>query len=519
LIKDLKSVYEQIVTDKHSLSDYGNLKFACDENGETLLHLAVIDEKTEIVKDLFSVGACPFMYNGNGMTALGIAAANGSLQILKFLFENCEIGLRDYNKAELLAFSAANNNFENVEYLLKSGVDPNSLYREDPIIYWAVQSENLEIIKLLFEYGADLNQSNDEGMTALYDAAANGLTDIAKFLIENGADINKPSDNGTTPLIIACCFDKIETARLLIENECDMEARANNGETALLASVRTGNIEIVRLLLSGGADIIATDKKVKVVKDYCKKIRSKKIRRQMEELLDEKIIEAKETRKKIDTIDAMADDDIVLDDSHFAILKSLSSDKDAFVRSRSAALLINFESEESLDLLLKLSGDDDAFVRTEAYDSLSVFHFENVEKTLYQAIISENDELARRYAILSWTDVSLHLYDNFGDKISFVLNKLETEDSDGCLLDYYRALHLFGHKGALDPLEKMIEFLKNDYYAIRCAALNELIDAANEDNSEQIKRAVEELLKTEETIAVKSSAVQKLQILTDFDRF
>lgn len=210
--------------------------------------------------------------------------------------------------------------------------------------------------------------------------------------------------------------------------------------------------------------------------------------------------------KKITLIDEM--EDVELDDSHFKILKELSFDKDAFVRSGCAALLINFETEESMTLLLNLSKDDDSFVRTEAYNSLAIFYNTRVEKTLYNAVNSENDKLALKYAIVSWADIASNLYsDGFEKYINFVLNKINTEISAGCLLGYYYALHLFGYNGAV---EKIISFLKNDDYSIRCSSLNILKDVLNEENKGLIKVSIIDRLKTEEAFAVKSLVAEIL---------
>ena len=59
-----------------------------------------------------------------------------------------------------------------------------------------------------------------------------------------------------------------------------------------------------------------------------------------------------------------------LKEKHFFVLKELSKDKDSYIRSEAAALLINFESNQSKNILLRLAKDDVSLVRTEAYDSL-----------------------------------------------------------------------------------------------------------------------------------------------------
>lgn len=220
--------------------------------------------------------------------------------------------------------------------------------------------------------------------------------------------------------------------------------------------------------------------------------------------------------EKIKIIDSMEKID-VLENKHFGILKKFSYDKDAFVRSRCAALLINFKTDESLKLLLRLSNDKNSFVRTEAYDSLGVFYFTKVEETLFKAISFEKNGLAKQYAILSWADVSSKLHNKFKDYILFILNEIDnyhTEEYNSCQirLSYYYALQVFGY----DVICNMISFLNNDNYLIRCRALNLLNDIADKNNKKIIETSIINLLKTEETIAVKCEAKRVLNELKEY---
>lgn len=216
--------------------------------------------------------------------------------------------------------------------------------------------------------------------------------------------------------------------------------------------------------------------------------------------------------EKVNLIDSIENID-TLDEIHFKILKKFSYDKNSFVRSRCAALLINFETEKSLKILLRLSSDNNALVRTEAYDSLGIFYFPEVEKALFRAINLEKDCLAKQYSILSWADVVSQLHDDFKENIVFVQNIIDsnqTEDYDSChiRLSCYYALKLF----RCDVINNMIDFLNSDEYTIRCSALNLLNDVADDTNRELI-RSVVELLKTEKTVAVKCEAEKILNKL------
>jgi len=213
--------------------------------------------------------------------------------------------------------------------------------------------------------------------------------------------------------------------------------------------------------------------------------------------------------EKISLIDDIEETNI-LSESHFQFLKSLSNDTDSFVRSQCASVLVNFKRDNSLDLLFKLSEDDDSFVRTEAYDSLGVFVEKAVEKRLFVALNAEKDALARRYAILSWGGIVSQLNRKFDDEIVFILRQLETEKDESCILEYWYVLHLLGYK---ESVTKIINFLKNSDYRIRCSAIKSLSYALTCENELQIKSAVKKLTEIEKTVAVKSSAIEFLEFL------
>lgn len=215
--------------------------------------------------------------------------------------------------------------------------------------------------------------------------------------------------------------------------------------------------------------------------------------------------------EKVNLIDSLEDIDN-LNESHFEILQKYVSDKNAFVRSRCAYMLGKFRTEDSFELLIHLCSDSDSFVRTEAYDSLSLFPDERAESLLYKAILSEPDQLARGYAVLSWSDIVYCLHEKYDDDIKFLLDFLKTEKTEMCRIDCWYGLYRFGCGQALSEI---LGFLKSEDYRIRCSVVNLLSDVIREEDKDIVMSAVEELLKTEETIAVKCDAEKFRALLSD----
>lgn len=121
-------------------------------------------------------------------------------------------------------------------------------------------------------------------------------------------------------------------------------------------------------------------------------------------------------------------------------------DSDWFIRSRVPVLLMDILNQESLAILITLANDKNPLVRTEAYDSLSVFPFQQAIDSLYIAIEKEQDDLARSYAILSWADCIALLNQIGNDKINFAENQKTNEKSKICILSWLYSLCKFGEK-------------------------------------------------------------------------
>ena len=86
-LKELKGLIT-FLEKRGSLLTIINQPDALDEDGNTLLHLAVKSESLEIVDLLLTLGANPSIKNARSETPAHAAARVGNLEILKYLVEN-----------------------------------------------------------------------------------------------------------------------------------------------------------------------------------------------------------------------------------------------------------------------------------------------------------------------------------------------------------------------------------------------------------------------------------------------
>ena len=68
---------------------------------------------------------------------------------------------------------------------------------------------------LLIDAGADVNVVNNDGETAIWWAAFNGLLEVVKVLLSKGADKSKKSNNEKSPFDVAGGKHKKEMQQLL----------------------------------------------------------------------------------------------------------------------------------------------------------------------------------------------------------------------------------------------------------------------------------------------------------------
>ena len=108
--------------------------------------------------------------------------------------------------------------------------------------------------QLLIAGGADINIKNNNGNTALIEAALNDNYYIVKSLLNNGADANTlPNDMA---LIIACENNDFDKVKSLIEKGANVNYKIRHDkQTPLMLACENGSFEIVKLLVEKGANI------------------------------------------------------------------------------------------------------------------------------------------------------------------------------------------------------------------------------------------------------------------------
>ncbi|XP_065692152.2 nuclear factor NF-kappa-B p105 subunit isoform X1 [Patagioenas fasciata] len=162
---------------------------------QTPLHLAVITKQTEVVEDLLRAGADVSLLDRHGNSVLHLAAAEGDDKILSVLLKNKKIlSMVDLSNGEGLSaihMAVMANSMSCLKQLIAAGVNVNAQEQKSgrTALHLAVEHENIPLAGcLLLEGDADVDSTTYDGTTPLHIAAGRGSTKLAAVLKAAGAD-------------------------------------------------------------------------------------------------------------------------------------------------------------------------------------------------------------------------------------------------------------------------------------------------------------------------------------------
>jgi ankyrin repeat protein len=212
-------------------------------------------KKERIVMMLIRSGANVNTKDEWDRTALMEAARNGCESIVQLLIDN---GADVKNSTALISAVGCYGNDEDkkeriVMLLIRSGANVNAKDKQGRTALMEAARNGCEtIVPLLINNGADVKNS-----TALIDAVESYGNDedkkerIVMLLIRSRANVNAKDEQGRTALLEAARNGYEKMVQLLIDNGTDVNAAT----MAIRAAVKIGNERIVKLLIDAGADI------------------------------------------------------------------------------------------------------------------------------------------------------------------------------------------------------------------------------------------------------------------------
>ena len=165
-------------------------------------------------------------------TPLIVALTNGHNDAFTFLIDKgADVNLQDHVGYTALHHAVESRNFDAVSCLVHNGADVNlftSINKHTPLMS-ACQFHNMDAINVLLNKGADVNLQDRDGKSALHFACS----DICYWLIQNLADVNMCDNHNCTPLMQASSKSDVKKVAMLVENQAKVDLQDMNGSTAL----------------------------------------------------------------------------------------------------------------------------------------------------------------------------------------------------------------------------------------------------------------------------------------------
>ncbi len=237
-----------------------------DSHGTTPITFAVSSgqSNTAVYDAFFKAGLDTKKKYKDGANLLLLAIPNDKDLILTNYFISKGLSLKDTDNKGNTAFNyaARTGNIGLLKTLLQKGVKPT-----DNALIIAAQgsrreANTIEVFKYLVD---DLKLKptvvSADGETVLHSLVRKpNQTEIINYFISKGVDVNKADNDGNTALMNAASGRDTQALELLLSKIKDINVQNAKGESALSVAVQSGSPKAVELLLSKKANINVLDK-------------------------------------------------------------------------------------------------------------------------------------------------------------------------------------------------------------------------------------------------------------------
>ncbi|KAL6214786.1 hypothetical protein ACLB2K_014218 [Fragaria x ananassa] len=184
-----------------------------DSDGRTPIHVAAANGHVEMLKFLVSAGGDGEVWDRKGWTPLHCAAEKGHLESTKFLLVCSDVKyVVTKNGKTAFDLAAENGHLSLFGHL-----------RFDDVLLRAARLDDVHGLKSCLAEGAEVNVRDQNGWTPLHRAAFKGRIECVKVLLNHGAQLDVVDNAGYMPLHCAVEAGHVQVALLLVAHG----ARAN----------------------------------------------------------------------------------------------------------------------------------------------------------------------------------------------------------------------------------------------------------------------------------------------------
>ncbi|KAK2819065.1 hypothetical protein Q5P01_024626 [Channa striata] len=210
-----------------------------NKNDERLLAAVEHGEVEKVASLLAKKGASAVKLDGEGKSALHVAASRGQTDCLSVVLAH---------GADLSITDAA-------------GFNP---------LHLAAKNNHTECCKKLIQCKCPIDAVDGAGKTALHHAAASGNIQTIQLLCELKSPISLKDADGLTPLLLSAKHAHVEACSTLLDCGAEINGSDNSGRTALMLAAESNAVSVVEVLVQQGADLSAVDSQGHDVIHYAK---------------------------------------------------------------------------------------------------------------------------------------------------------------------------------------------------------------------------------------------------------
>ncbi|OWF48478.1 Transient receptor potential cation channel subfamily A member 1 [Mizuhopecten yessoensis] len=224
-----------------------------DNEGNTALHMAILNNKLKTADYLLRKGASVNQRNGSHSAPLHMAAVNGNVPIAELLLTHkAIISKRDKEHMTAIHRAAMYNRYQIVELLINKGGDVN-VKSEDQMtpLMLACWKGHVQTTNFLLKNGAKISEVDQTCRSALHIAVQNGHPEVITQLLENGcASVMECLDQrDQTALHYAARLGDMLILNALLKHRCRLDARDQNGKTPLHIAAEYSNSKVIDILM------------------------------------------------------------------------------------------------------------------------------------------------------------------------------------------------------------------------------------------------------------------------------
>ncbi len=230
---------------------------ACDDGGDTPLHVAADCSADINMRLLLQAGANIEAQNAQGQTPLHLATEQEDETVISLLINHgANVNAQTNDGWTPLHAAAAKDAATVLPILLNHGANVNEKDNDDwTPLHAAAANDAAKVLPILLNHGANVNEKTNEGFTPLHAAAFNDAATVLPILLNHGANVHEKGNNGWTPLHAAAFNDAATVLPILLNHGANVDEKDNDGRTPLHIATKQENNAIVSLLLNHGASI------------------------------------------------------------------------------------------------------------------------------------------------------------------------------------------------------------------------------------------------------------------------